>query len=86
MKVKHWAGYGCVEAIRGYRTANSVGIEVVGDHERGLMPSCFFDWDWHRWLGTRFRVDPSWKVMAREWWSDKDHSDHMEVVFYVQPE
>ncbi len=83
MKVKHWAGYGSVEAVRRYRTATSVGIEVTGDHERGLNPVCFLKYDWHRWLGTRFRVDPSWHVLTHEW-RDENNEEHMDVVFYKE--
>lgn len=77
MRVKHWAGYGTVDA----KKINSTTVEVQGNHERGLYPQYFDSSDWHRWLGKRFHMTEPYTVKATEWWSDKDNSDHMRVEF-----
>lgn len=84
MKVKHWAGYGTVNAVCKERKPNRVTIEVTGNHERGLKPRYFDRRDWERWIGKRFRIPAIDSVEAYEWWSDKDRSDHMTVTIICQ--
>ena len=90
MKVKHWAGYGCVEARctlkHKVRTSGIAKIEVTGNHECGLLPRYFGHRDWERWLGKRFHLDHICDVEAEEYWFDKDHQDHMIVTFYTDTE
>lgn len=81
MRVKHWAGYGCVNAKCLRRTAKAVSIEVTGNHECGLEPYYFDNRDWERWLGKRFKVGDIRDVMYGTWWSDKDDCEHMTVIF-----
>ena len=42
MKIKHFAGYGCVQARKLFYNLNDDGtttlvVEVIGDHERGIV-------------------------------------------------
>ena len=42
MKIKHYAGYGCVQARKLSKTVTDDGnttlvVEVIGDHERGIV-------------------------------------------------
>lgn len=75
MRIKHWAGYGTVNAKKindwhmvkpfGDETFRLIQIEVTGEHERGL---CIYDdYDIHRWLGRYFAKDKTYKdlVFAR---------------------
>ena len=82
MKVKHWAGYGCVEAECLARSEAIVIIKVKGNHEQGLLPRYFDSRDWDRWLGKRFRVGDFAYVEANEFWSDKEKSDITSVKFW----
>lgn len=59
MKIKHYAGYGCVNARKVYkRTSDNfaqVHIKVEGNHEQGIYRE---DWyDIHRWLCSKFAKD-----------------------------
>ena len=81
MKVKHWAGYGCVEATCVARYADYIEIIVRGNHEQGLLPRYFDKRDWERWLGKRFRVGSFDRVNTHEWWSDIEHTDKLRVIF-----
>lgn len=56
MKLKHWAGYGCVNA-RKVKEADPrcLHIHVEGDHERGIV--LYDDYDLFRWLVMRFDKD-----------------------------
>jgi len=59
MKVKHFAGYGSVEAKKiGQRKEGelkTVVVRVRGNHERGLL--CFDRYDFVRWLGKKVIKD-----------------------------
>lgn len=57
MRVKHWAGYGCVEAKKLNDYGTHVKVLVTGNHEMGLEPRYFDNRDWERWLGKRFHID-----------------------------
>ena len=56
MKIKHWAGYGCVSA-RKAKDSNpfTLHIHVEGDHERGLIRED--EYDLYYWLVRRFDKD-----------------------------
>lgn len=90
MRVKHWAGYGCVEAkcnLRHKIASTGYGvvtIEVTGNHEYGLLPRYFDNNDWMRWLGKRFHLDPIYEVITDEFWSNKDKQGHLIVTFHTQ--
>lgn len=84
MKIKHWAGYGCVEGVCIARGKDCVTVELWGNHEQGLKPRYFDARDWDRWLGTRFKVGRFDKVDCIEWWSERDKKDHMEVTFWKE--
>lgn len=86
MKVKHWAGYGCVQAICLHRSKASVVVDVYGNHEQGLEPRYFDTRDWERWLGKRFKANNIYDVDICPYWDDKTHTDHMEVTMWLKGE
>lgn len=88
MKVRHWAGYGTVEAKVIRHEPLRTTIEVYGNHEQGLEPRYFTTKDWYRWLGKRFKIkDDIYQVACYPTeWSDKDNMDHMRVVFIQRGE
>ena len=51
MKLKHWQGYGSVNAVKVEDTQSSVVIEVTGAHEYGLVLENMYDVK--RWLLDR---------------------------------
>lgn len=53
MRIKHWAGYGCVNA-RKCKDGNPfcLHIKVEGNHERGIVRED--DYDLYNWLVKRF--------------------------------
>lgn len=60
MRIKHWQGYGCVNAKRTAKRANrdgtvSMEITVTGMHECGLERNDVYDV--HRWLLSKFAKD-----------------------------
>lgn len=59
MKIKHFAGYGCVNAKKlKHETIDGttiLTISVSGDHEQGLRP--FIIEDTIKWLAARFDRD-----------------------------
>lgn len=60
MRLKHWQGYGCVNAKKTeFRMcedgANIIRIRVTGEHEWGLINSD--PYTIHHWLGSRFFKD-----------------------------
>lgn len=75
MRIKHFAGYGCVNAKKVSKTVDNEGytvmrIDVSGEHEWGLTP--YTDDVAVRWLLTRFDkqtayIDP-WSVEVYEKW------------------
>ena len=52
MKIKHFAGYGCVNARRINDGAAKLHIRVEGIHEQGLIRSDSYDL--YNWLVKRF--------------------------------
>ena len=63
MKIKHWAGYGCVTAKRVKNGDHTLHVRVVGNHERGLKPlfrDTAYDWLVHRFdKSAPERYDPT---------------------------
>lgn len=56
MRIKHWAGYGCVNARRvNDGDPFTLHIHVEGDHERGLVRND--EYDLYNWLVKRFDRD-----------------------------
>lgn len=83
MKVKHWAGYGTLEARTIRRYPSTIVIEVSGNHEQGLEPRYFTNYDWMRWLGKRFRIDDGkdWLISTQTFWDEEDSKEKMIVQF-----
>ena len=52
MRIRHWAGYGCVNARRINDGAAKLHIRVEGIHEQGLIRSDSYDL--YNWLVKRF--------------------------------
>ena len=52
MKIKHFAGYGCVNAKKISDKDGNLVVEVVGDHEWGLRRTD--EYDVFNWLVKRF--------------------------------
>lgn len=82
MKVKHWAGYGCVEAKKMKSYNNWTNILVRGNHEWGLEPRCFNKFDWYNWLGKRFHVGDFDRVEAQTAYDNG--TEIMMVTFYKE--
>ena len=82
MKVKHWAGYGCIEAKKLNDYGSHVKVLVSGNHEQGLEPRYFDNRDWERWLGKRFRIGGFTRVETQVAWSDKTRTETMLVTFW----
>lgn len=95
MKLKHWQGYGSVEAKVIKRTAlhlaynlfasRSIEIRVKGDHEYGLMN--YDKYDIARWLGRKslgnFTMDEIAHIEiidAREY--DNEKHQYIDAVIY----
>lgn len=62
MRIKHFAGYGCVNAtkIKHVKTGENtkrIVIKVVGNHERGIYRNDYYDI--YNWLVKRFCKDCS---------------------------
>ena len=74
MKIKHWQGYGCVNAkvlkkgLDTQKGVKTITIEVVGNHEYGLDRSND-EYDIFNWLLKRFDKDV------------KDYSDIIKVEY-----
>ena len=52
MKIKHWAGYGCVNARKISDGSCTLHVRVEGNHEQGLIRSDSYDL--YNWLVKRF--------------------------------
>ena len=68
MKIKHWQGYGCVNARKVKKTTKNgtttLVVEVTGNHEWGLVRNDMYDLK--RWLVERFdkatKDIPYWRI------------------------
>ena len=79
MKIKHFAGYGNVNAkkINARRIVDAYGIhldelkiEVWGNHERGLKPYCIedaYNWLVLKHFGKKYDDYACEKIDTREW-------------------
>lgn len=54
MRIKHWAGYGCVNARRINDGAATLHIRVEGLHECGLERGTWDTYGLYEWLVKRF--------------------------------
>lgn len=71
MKIKHWAGYGCIEGKAITRQKYYAVVEVWGNHERGLYSPYV---DYYRWLGKRFRLNEMEAFKFENWYEgDIEH-------------
>ncbi len=52
MKIKHWAGYGCVNARKVKDGSCKLHIRIEGNHEQGL--DRYDEYDLFNWLVIRF--------------------------------
>ena len=52
MRIKHFAGYGCVNARKVKKTDNTLVVHVWGNHERGIELND--NYDIFNWLVKRF--------------------------------
>lgn len=82
MKVKHWAGYGCVNAKKLNDYGTHTSVLVMGNHEQGLEPRYFDNRDWERWLGNRFHIHDFTRVETTVAWSDTAKQETMQVTFW----
>ena len=85
MKLKHWQGYGCVDAKRTALEKNADGtktveITVSGMHEYGLVRDDTYDV--HRWLVKRFVKDcPDYRSITGM--TVQESADCSEAVYRV---
>lgn len=78
MKLKHWQGYGCVNATKEKCDRSEyLHIKVTGEHEYGLERDDFYDL--HRWLVKRFD-----KSAADYLEYSKTHKYEIEVVSWKE--
>lgn len=88
MKLKHFAGYGTVEATRIPNASCTLHVRVHGDHEWGLKRED--DYDLFNWLVRRFdksvksyeewhMKDP--KIQVIEWSSEMGKHDYCDYYF-----
>ena len=54
MRIKHWAGYGCVNARKINDGKAKLHVRVEGDHERGLKRDVSDIYLLYNWLVKRF--------------------------------
>lgn len=85
MKIKHWQGYGTVDAVKAYRYVKDgyvyMSINVTGDHEWGLV--CDDEYDLKNWLIKRF--DKNFKDQKIQYSfesGDDPYSDNECCVYY----
>lgn len=86
MRLKHWQGYGCVNAKRIEYTINqdrtkTIKIEVTGSHEYGLVRNDRYDV--HRWLMTRLAKDcPDYRAITDMVIDTPDDTTAIYVITY----
>lgn len=86
MRLKHWQGYGCVNAKRIEYTINqdrtkTIKIEVTGSHEYGLVRNDRYDI--HRWLMTRLAKDcPDYRAITDMVIDTPDDTTAIYVITY----
>lgn len=81
MKVKHWAGYGTLNAKALRKGPDYKTIELSGNHEQGLIPRYWNIDDWVRWLGKRFGIAKADYVFHMEDWSERRREDVAVIHF-----
>lgn len=58
MKIKHWAGYGCVNVKKVVSIDGALTLEITGDHERGLVPPEHIETEWYCKIAKRYHITP----------------------------
>lgn len=79
MKLKHWQGYGTVNAVKVEKTKDSIVVKVEGDHEYGLVRDDVYDAK--KWLLERFM--PSTKEIPYYQFELFVYRENCERVFYT---
>lgn len=65
MKIKHWQGYGTVNAIKIKDKSCTLHVQVTGNHECGLERND--QYDLFNWLVKRFdKTIPDYQTFARK--------------------
>jgi hypothetical protein len=90
MRIKHWAGYGCVEATKGktYPCGDGKVVEVLvkGNHERGLDRPFHDVYCFEKWLG---RFCKGWRLIdykvVSNWYGD-DHNEYLSLDLLFRKE
>ena len=88
MRIKHFQGYGCVNATKIKDNSCKLHIKVVGNHEYGIYRNDLYDL--YGWLVKRFdksikdvsqwhALYPSVKIV--EDWDEKNHVDVCDYMF-----
>lgn len=91
MKLKHFAGYGVINAKKVYKGANQNGVNILrvavyGDHEQSLLTSDLYTL--YKWLFLRFEKNSEVKnpytdfIDVRYKWIDVNGSEGVLYSFY----
>lgn len=90
MRIKHWAGYGCVTATKCKdSTPFTLHIKVQGNHEQGIVRED--EYDLYNWLVRRFDRDvqdyPYWHklrpiIEVRPGWRTDPKLGYLETCDY----
>lgn len=89
MKLKHWQGYGIINARRIENKTNPDGtktlrIAVTGSHEYGLVRDD--EYDVFRWLVRRFTRDcPDYRAITKLDTSETDGGTYAEYAVTYRP-
>lgn len=85
MKIKHWQGYGTVNAVRVKDRSCTLHIRVSGNHEWGLERNDTYDL--YNWLIKRFDKSVpdylSWRRTASVVINDRYDGNDVEVCDYM---
>jgi len=79
MKLKHWQGYGSVNAVKVEDKPTEVVIEVTGQHECGLVRNDVYDAK--RWLLDR--LCPKYKTIKPYYIRMFVYSEHSGKALYT---
>lgn len=72
MKVKHWAGYGCVNIKKIKDKNHTLHVKVSGNHECGVVRDKTYAYDLYNWFVKRFdKTVPEYM----EWRRNVSHID-----------
>lgn len=92
MKIKHFSGYGTVRVRKvGHSKlgdTESFTIQVVGNHEQGLLRNFYDPRVIHDWIGKRYAKDRTWieldnyRVLKNGYVKDPDTGCDTEYAVY----